>query len=869
VKPASRFGDPVNAALAFAVFAITLTVYTCTMTPTVPFWDSGEFIAASATLGVPHPPGTPLYVLLGRVFAMFPIADVARRVNWMSALMSSITILFTYLITCKIARRVIPEDEDGGGRAIPYVAAVTAAFLAAFATTFWDNAIEAEVYAGACALMTFAVWLVLRWYERLGEGTEDGLLLVITYLVGLGVGIHLGVAIAAWAVVIFVFYVRPEYLRRWDYVGWALVTLSLGLGIQFPLTPEATNLFTEFVYSAFVVAPVVLGVSVVRWMMTGKAPRLAMWSSGLFMLGVSVHLYLLIRANLDPAINEGMPKDWTSLWKLLIRDQYKPDSPLHRRAPWDYQVYTMWLRYMGWNFTLGLSTLTSLLPLGLAGAGAALHWIKDKKTALILIVLFVFLGPAMVFYLNFQNPEVRDRDYFFVQNFQFLAIWVGLGAAWVLGWTRRALGRLAVAGLSGAFVAMSLLPLPGNWFTHDRSGFYLAHDLAYNMLASLEPDAIIFTNGDNDTFPVWYMQEVEGFRKDVRVVNLSLINTSWYLWQLKNMEPKVPLRWTDPQIFTVTDCMQFVAAARRGGEVVPSRELREAWDQKSMTAFASSLEAVGQKLRRALQVRDLAVEEIIAANQWERPLYIAVSVPDTEGLDSQLVMEGLAHRIEPKPPERPVDIAVLEHNANEVFRYDGMVVPDPSLPPDRIGVFDATVSKDSEPSRMCLNNHAAAFSRLAYEYANQGDSDKAMVAVENADAIAPGYLTVAMAKGYVLERLEKWSEAEAHYRKTLEANPDGWQIYTRLAAVLLARGDVDGACRELQEGIRAIPDTFELYLMLSRVLASAGRKADAAGPLRDWLVRHPEDQNVRQYLKQLNDLAAPPADSGAGADSGR
>ncbi|NNF07276.1 MAG: DUF2723 domain-containing protein, partial [Candidatus Eisenbacteria bacterium] len=622
--------DLSNTWIAALVFLVSIAVYTITLTPTVPFWDAGEYIATSFILGIPHPPGTPLYVLIGRIFTMLPIGTVAQQVNWLSALASSITILFTYLITVKMTRSVYKPEEGENHKVLSYVAGIVAAFIAAFATTFWDNAIEAEVYAGACAIMTFCIWLIMRWQERLDEGTEDGLLLLITYIVGIGVGIHLQVAIAAWPAVIFVFVCRPHYLKQWNYLGWAIVTLSLGIGIN-GLT--------------FLWAPFVLVVTLIMWLLSGRLHRLAFFSSVLFILGLSVHFYLMIRSNLNPVINEGAPGNWQALWEMLIRDQYKPGSPFDRKAPVWYQIDHMWLRYMMWNFTLYGSKLTALIPLAIGAVGAVVQFMRDKKQSAITFALFGLLGPGMVFYMNFRQGEVRERDYFFVQNFQFMSIWIGIGSAFVLHWLSKNFGgkKSMTAILGALFVMMALLPLAHNWRSHDRRGYVLAENYAHNMLMGCEEGAILFTNGDNDTFPLWYLQEVEGVRKDVRVVNLSLLNTPWYIKQLRDLDPQLPIVWTDGQIESIYIALEYViaSATAQGRQVRIPTEVSQHWDNESLQYILESLRAIGADPGRDVSVRELAGDQIIRENEWKKPIYIATSVPDVMGLGSQLKFEGL------------------------------------------------------------------------------------------------------------------------------------------------------------------------------------------------------------------------------------
>ncbi len=804
--------DSLNTFFAAAVFLFTLGVYTFTMNVSVPFWDAGEYIATSYTLGVPHAPGTPLYVLIGRIFTLTPIpvisggelhiASIAERVNWFSALSSAVTILFTYLVTVKVTRKMFDPAESTFNRNVGYVAGVVAALLAAFAKTFWDNAVEAEVYAASCALTTFVVWLVMRWEERLDEGNEDGLLLIITYAVGLGVGIHLGVAIAAWAAVIYVFVRRPDYLRRWDYLGWAVVTLSLGAGVN---------------KAAFLVAPAVLGFTLVIWLFTGKLRKLALFSAGLFMLGVSVHLFLIIRAQLNPMINEAAPDTWEALWKMLIRDQYKPPPPWERKADFfGYQFPHMYLRYMWWNFTLGIKA-SHWLPVLLAIWGAVAHLQRDRRSFVLLGVLFMLLGPAMAFYLNFKVGEVRERDYFFVQNFQFMSIWVGVGGAALLAWVRQKMGsgasRVAVGALAGAMLIMSFLPLVNNFHEHDRRGFYVARDYARNMLGALEPNAFIFTNGDNDTFPLWYLQEVEGFRKDVRVVNLSLLNTNWYIKQLRDLEPTVPIAWSDAEI----------------DQLYPYR------DQQG----------------KVWLVKDIATRHILQTNAWKQPAYIGVTVPDQMGLEQQLVMEGLVFRIESKPTTVRLDIEKTRTNLDTVYQYAGILKPDPQRPEFPLGVYDEDVFKDDNTTKL-IQNYAAAFSRVALELFQKGQTEEALAYMAKAEQISPYFPAIAVAKGVILEELGQIQEAQDHYNRMMERYPQDWQLQVRMGQLLATNNRMAEALPYLHQAIELAPaDEFFPYSVLAGAYYEEGKYVEAADVLQRWLALHPEDTNVRDYLQQL------------------
>jgi tetratricopeptide (TPR) repeat protein len=551
------------------------------------------------------------------------------------------------------------------------------------------------------------------------------------------------------------------------------------------------------------------------------------------MVGVSVHIFLIIRANLDPMINEAAPKTWTALWEMLIRDQYKPPPVWMRKAELPYQLNTMWLRYMWWNFSLlgpkaeiagyGIRAfLHGLLqpPILLAIAGAWVNLRKAPRTGYLLALLFVLLGPAMAFYLNFRVGEVRERDYFFVQNFVFLSIWVGIGAAWFVDWVRsqttlpgrrRLLQGVAIA----AMLLVSIVPLFRNFDSHDRRGFYVARDYAYNMLVALAPDAIIFTNGDNDTFPLWYLQEVEGVRKDVRVVNLSLLNTPWYIRQLRDLEPKVDLPYTDAQV------EQLRPFRNREGKI--------------------------------MLVKDIAVKAIIEANRaggWSRPLYLAVTVPDQMGLRPQLQMEGLVFRIYPEPVADGMNLEKTMENLMEVYRYDGLVLRDPDSP-NGFGAYDSTVYKDENSTKL-VQNYAAAFSRVGVELYEAGRPEEGLEYIDRAQAISPYFAGIAVVRGIILENLGRTAEAEEHYREMMRVYPNDWQLLFRMGDALSREGKLQEAIPYFMRSIEFAPgDQFYPYQGLASAYYQMGLYQEAANVLQRWLILHPEDQNVRPLYEQI------------------
>ena len=191
--------------------------------------------------------------------------------------------------------------------------------------------------------------------------------------------------------------------------------------------------------------------------------------------------------------------------------------------------------------------------------------------------------------------------------------------------------------------ALPWLTVRQGWFEHDRTEFWVARDFAHNMLAPLKPNAILLTNGDNDTFPLWYLQTVEGVRRDVTVANLSLLNTDWYIRQLRDHEPKVDLGWNDEEVAGV----EFFSTAMVG--------LRMGMiDRQQMEGFLreAGLRQYVRTLDEPLSTKDIAVARIVEREYGRRPIYLALTVPDLMGLERRLVQRGIALELE-EPGSRP------------------------------------------------------------------------------------------------------------------------------------------------------------------------------------------------------------------------
>ncbi len=858
--------------LALLVFTLSATVYLITMFPTVPFWDAGEFIAVSNILGVPHPPGTPLYVLLGRIAILIPWRTLAERVNALSAIPAALAVMLTYLTALKLIRLTQGSERTRSDEWVAQLGAIVGALLFAFSDAFWENAIEAEVYSLMSLAQILVFWLGLRWWEEHERTPIAGPLLLCVYVMWLCVGLHLGVGIMGlplivlvWLVdrraamvfvmpllavllvtmglermaggvlllstLVYAYYWMQKKLNPWV-VGAGALAAVVGMGVAFgdqPFNPR-----TALLAVAAVVVPMAL---LARRHREGRILALALF---LMVLGYSTHLYLPIRAAQHPAINEGNPATWDSLRDLLERKQYGTMNMMVRRAPLAVQLDKEFWRYFSRQWPLfqdeglraRLSELAvqngffrllfsgparlpwaSLLPL-LLGVAGALWQARRNRTAFAYTLCFVGLTTAgMIVFLNFSPNEVRERDYFFQSGYHAYSLWIALGVAWAITWVRGAFAAgtsriYATAGTATLLGAMPVLMLATLWYTHDRRGNYVAHDYAYNMLAPLAPNSFVFTNGDNDTFPLWYMQQVENFRKDVRVVNLSLLNTDWYIFQLRDEEPKVPITLDD-------------AAIRRLG-------------------YGYMADSLG----RVRYTNEYMVEHIMQNNRnadgsWKKTPYFAVTVPEHMGLDSHFSLEGLVYKVNPDTLQPDVNVAATEKALFQTFKYRGLFRPD--------GSWDPKVYKDENASTLS-RNYAAAHLQLAFLYRQRGDLERGVTEMERVARMFPSFTEVFITLGSFYLDQGDTAKATALFEKLSRDNPADAEARYYYGVALLFSHRLDDALRQFENAMMINPDYNAPYFAAYSALRDSGRTERALTYLERWLSGHPNDEQVRQIL---------------------
>ncbi|MCE9539383.1 MAG: DUF2723 domain-containing protein, partial [Bacteroidetes bacterium] len=623
-----------NNIIGWFVFAIAAFVFLSTMEATASFWDCGEYIACAYKLEVGHPPGAPVFLLIGRFFSLFAFGDTAKvgmMINAVSALSSAFSVLFLFWSITALARKIMDKKGDlTTGRMYAIFGAGAVGGLAyTFTDSFWFSAVEGEVYAMSSFFTAIVFWAILKWEREADNPHADRWIILIAYLIGLSIGVHLLNLLAIPAIVFIYYFKKSETVtRKGLIITSALAVLILG-GIQGGIIPMIVKLAAKIelfavntlgmpfnsgtiIYAVLLIGGIVFGL---RYTAQKVKPILntVILCFTVILIGYSSFLILVIRSQANTPMDENNPENAVNLLSYLNREQYvwssqsnhiagyknwtdprkykhinitdpqtgepttvdKPTFSQNLGFFFNYQMGQMYVRYFLWNFVgrqndiqghgnnsdgnwiSGISGLDESrlgpqvglpdgadnnkaknafygLPFILGLIGLFYHIKKDNKNAAVVGMLFFFTGIAIVIYLNQKPFEPRERDYAYAGSFYAFAFWIGLGVLAIYDFLEKKMNQTtsALAATAVCLLAVPTIMAKEGWDDHDRSNRTIARDFAANYLNSCAPNAILFTNGDNDTFPLWYAQEVEGIRTDVRVICLELLNTDWYIDQM-------------------------------------------------------------------------------------------------------------------------------------------------------------------------------------------------------------------------------------------------------------------------------------------------------------------------------------------------
>ncbi|MCF0039453.1 glycosyltransferase family 117 protein [Dyadobacter fanqingshengii] len=805
-----------NNLTGWIVFAIALITYTLTVERTASFWDCGEFIACAFKLQVPHPPGAPFFLLIGRIFSLLAFGDlsnVAYWVNMVSVLSSAFTILFLFWTITLLARKLIAKsdaDLTSGDIILLMGAGIVGSLAYTWSDSFWFSAVEAEVYGMSSFFTAIVIWAVFKWERVDDPAAENRWLIFIAYLVGLSIGVHLLNLVTIPALALVYYFKKYPKVSVFGgilaFAGGLVILAIINSGI-IPGLPSVAGKFEIFFvnslglpYKSGVIFFIIIFIGAIIWGIRYSHKKAnVLLNTGLLslafvLIGYASYLMVLVRAEYNPPINENNPNDVLSFVSYLKREQYgsrpllygpsfvsrpvsqKRGAPMYRKQDGKYAIYDyrpeyeyepgssmllprmystqsghpqlyqqmtglaegqkptmgnnlsfmfsyqighMYWRYFLWNFVgresdeEGAGNMLPwdagkkypapiannkahdnyfMLPFILGLLGIVVVYFRQKRDLLVLGLLFVLTGVALVVYLNSPPTEPRERDYIYVGSFYIFCIWIGFGVISVADalskFVKSATTR-AGAATAVCLVVPVIMGVKG-WDNHNRDNRFHSVDFAKNLLNSCAPNAILFTGGDNDTFPLWYVQEVEGFRTDVRVCNLSLLGTDWYIDQMKRktyLSEALPISldknnyafgkndivpfYEIPSVKAGINLKEYLGLVKQENKaiqvpltsgdmtsILPSSVLFlpvNAEAVKKMNIIKSDLipfvsDSISWTIGKGdLYKSDLIMLDIIATNDWARPIYFSSTLGGSSylNLKEYMQLEGYAYRLLP------------------------------------------------------------------------------------------------------------------------------------------------------------------------------------------------------------------------------
>lgn len=873
----------INNIAGWAVFAVALVTYWLTMEETASYWDCGEFIAVSYKLEVPHPPGAPLFLLIGRLFSFLAFGDVTKVAYWInfsSVLASAFAVLFLFWSTVLFGRKLMkitrPEEMTDEKMWVLMGAGLVASLTYTFSESAWFSAAEAEVYAMSSFFTAFVVWAMLKWDVIDDESKANRWLLLIFYMMGLSIGVHLLnlVTIPALALI---YYFKKYKPTTWGVIAAMMISLLIIFFINeiiIPGLPTVASHFEVFfvnslslpfgsgviVFSLILLSGLVFGI-IHSQKVQAVVLNTFLTATAFILIGYASYALVVIRSGYNPPIDEDDPSDVMSFVSYLKREQYgsRPllygpyftaqpvnmveGAPIYKKGKdryevkdhkfeyvyepnsqtilpriwssepshaaiyrenlglsegqkpsfvdnltfmFQHQIGWMYVRYFFFNFGGRESDIQNadwlaptgwfeklptalaenrgrnnffMIPFVLGLVGMFFQSSTNTRSFVVVALLFVLTGVALVVYLNSPPTEPRERDYIYAGSYYAYCLWIGFAVIAIAETLVRFTKNLKTASVVATVLCLSapvLMAFEG-WDDHDRSNRYFSVDSAINYLQSCTDNGILFTGGDNDTFPLWYAQEVEGVRTDLRVVVLSYYNTDWYIEQTTRATYK-----SQPFPYTLTaenyrqsglndylpyydagikqmDLVKFLDLVKSnnksllhpnyGGSrnMLPTKEIVLKIDVEKVKSLGiipegmDSLVVPEMRLRvrgGGLEKKDLAMLDVLATANWERPIYVNNTSLSQFNVDLSryAVQEGNAYRILPVYNPRPFNQMEL---VNTKVSYENMMKKFQFRNVDNPKVYY------NQDYRNFVLNHRSSFNSLAQFLILKGDNEKA------------------------------------------------------------------------------------------------------------------------------------------------
>ena len=913
--------NKINNLLGWLSFAIASATYILTLEPSVSFWDCGEFISCAYRLQVSHQPGYPLFAMIGKAFSLLSMGNNARIpyfTNMASALASAATVMFLFWTITALAKKMLLSRGEIASRAnllLIMGAGLVGALAFAYTDTFWFSAVETIVFSQAALCVSVVLWAILKWEDHADKPGADRYIILITYVMGLSIGIHLLNLLTIPALTLV------YYFRRFKIITTkkTIVALFTGIGllalVQFGIIQYTVKLaayfdlfFVNTMHMGFGSGVLVFLILLIIMLITGimysirknkPALNLAFICLTFIYLGYGSFAMIPIRAHAGTNLNNSHPDNAFKLQSYLNREQYiappliygqyfdaqaiaqtegatiyrkgktqyevvgkkqrleydhntllpriyssNDDDPLFYKQ-WlqlgdgqvpvfkdnlnflfSWQIYQMYIRYFLWNFvgryndhdgqtsttdingnwTSGWfdggkhlpkfitqsNTYTPLyaLPLIIGLFGMIYHFKRNKQDASVIALLYFFMGIAIVLYVNQNTVQPRERDYSDVGSFYAFAIWIGIGVIGIAKLLQQRMNRryAAIFATSTCLLAAPVLMAVQEWGGHDRSTKLTPHDMAANYLNTCAPNAILFTYGDNDTYSLWYAQEVENIRPDVRIVNLSLFGTDWYIRQMKtsmNQSAPLPITMNNdqfkdgvrdyllyqdakiPDSVELKEIFDFITSDDKGTKLeyengstsnyLPTKNFKMAVNANQVIQTGTVPASQSSRIVKNMEWKypadyvtkdHLALMDILIHNNWKRPIYFTNSAPDEAliGLRPYLYNEGFAYRLMPLKPN------TADQQQNE--RTNTMVMFNNIMNKFKWGNMKDARYLDQQSTDLFYPFITTTFMNLGENLIKEGHPDLAIKALHRYDKVMPDiypYIDVAARKFYIAD----------------------------------------------------------------------------------------------------------------------
>jgi hypothetical protein len=583
------------------LFILTFLLLYLTSSPSIGWWNSGGDVICAYSLGIPDPGGSILYVLIGKVFSLlFFFLPTVKAITLVSIVSTGLAAVFLYY-SLLIVFKELPTGFNEEGRIITsFFTALSLPFL----YSVWIESTTPQVYVLGLLLTSVLIYCSIKIWFSSDEKEKTNLIFLISFLIGLDFTAHrLNTPYIPIIILLLAFPLRSQLVKVWFW----LILIAM------------------------------------------------------YLAGFSFNFYLLIRSPMHPAYAMDNIQNLSQLYAWIDMKRFGESNLaniFNRKGPfWSYQIDHMYLRYLGWNF-LGLQgdgtifnkLYLSFIPLLLGIIGFLYSSIRKFKLWILIFTIFLFYSFGLVVYSNIRYGFFREIDRLFIPSFYMFMIFTGIGLYFLshliynsfisINFAKRKI--ILIISIVG-FIILPLNIILTNLYKCNRNAFTFPEDFAYNLLSGCKQNGILFTNGDNDTYPLWYLQKVEGYRNDIAIVNLSLLNTDFYIAQLQREYKFFPKgsEVLNPEKFAPSYIDSTVLV-----NIVSSTSM-EPNNKKDSISVKYSGRNFGKK--RGLLPQDKALISLLENNAWQRPVYFSVTAAQDNliGLNDYLGTAGMIRELLP------------------------------------------------------------------------------------------------------------------------------------------------------------------------------------------------------------------------------